>query len=55
MLPYSPVFGMWQDAWDYLDAKQALKRGARVFMRQYTGPISISASGDVYAANKHFL
>uniref|UniRef100_A0A0N5AID3 ADP,ATP carrier protein n=1 Tax=Syphacia muris TaxID=451379 RepID=A0A0N5AID3_9BILA len=55
MLPYSPVFGNWQEAWNYLDAKQGLGRGSRLFLRQYNGPISIGAGGNVFASNKHFV
>lgn len=55
MLPYTPLFGMWQDAWNYLDIKQGLKRGARIFLREYTGPISVGQGGNVYAVNKHFV
>ncbi|VDD87688.1 unnamed protein product [Enterobius vermicularis] len=55
LLPYSPLFGMWQDAWHYLDTKQALNRGARFFLRQHKGPITVHYDGNIYASNAHFV
>lgn len=55
MLPYSPPFGLWQDAYDYLLPINGLKRGSRMFWREHSGAVSVGADQELYAANKHFM
>lgn len=55
MLPYSPPFALWQDAYDYLLPINGLKRGSRIFWREHTGAVSVGADQELYAANKHFV
>lgn len=55
MLPYSPAFGSWQDAWNYLKPIEGLKRGARVLFREHTGAVTVGIDQQLYAANKHFV
>ncbi|MFH4976908.1 hypothetical protein AB6A40_003617 [Gnathostoma spinigerum] len=55
MLPYSPSFNTWYDAWNYLEPIQGLKRGARMFFREHVGAVSIGMDHNVYADNKHFI
>ncbi|VDK38915.1 unnamed protein product [Gongylonema pulchrum] len=50
-----PPFAIWQDAYNYLLPFGGLKRGSRVFWREHTGPISVSPTHEIYAANKHFV
>lgn len=54
LLPYSPLFSFWQDAYSYLDPA-GLKRGGRMFFREQTGPISVGKDHNIYASNKHFI
>ncbi|VDK72296.1 unnamed protein product [Litomosoides sigmodontis] len=55
MLPYSPPFALWQDAYDYLLPINGLKRGSRIFWREHTGAVSVGGDQELYAANKHFV
>uniref|UniRef100_A0A915BAM2 Alanine--tRNA ligase n=1 Tax=Parascaris univalens TaxID=6257 RepID=A0A915BAM2_PARUN len=55
MLPYSPAFSVWQDAWYYLLPIQGLKRGARMFYRNYSGAVTVGPNRELYASNKHFI
>ncbi|EJD75695.1 hypothetical protein LOAG_17220 [Loa loa] len=55
MLPYSPPFAMWQDAYDYLLPVNGLKRGSRIFWREHSGAVSVGPDQELYAANKYFV
>uniref|UniRef100_A0A0M3IIE8 Mitochondrial carrier n=1 Tax=Ascaris lumbricoides TaxID=6252 RepID=A0A0M3IIE8_ASCLU len=55
MLPYSPAFNVWQDAWYYLLPIQGLKRGARMFYRNYSGAVTVGPNRELYASNKYFI
>uniref|UniRef100_A0A915PWI5 Uncharacterized protein n=1 Tax=Setaria digitata TaxID=48799 RepID=A0A915PWI5_9BILA len=55
MLPYSPPFSLWQDAYDYLLPVNGLKRGSRIFWREHCGAVSVGPDHELYAANKHFV
>ncbi|CAG9533721.1 unnamed protein product [Cercopithifilaria johnstoni] len=55
MLPYSPPFAIWQDAYDYLLPVNGLKRGSRIFWREHSGAVSVGPDQELYAANKHFI
>ncbi|GMR35220.1 hypothetical protein PMAYCL1PPCAC_05415, partial [Pristionchus mayeri] len=52
-LPYNPTFNNWQDAFEYL-RPHGLKRGARLFLREQTGAVSVGMDKQLYASNKHF-
>ncbi|EYC28585.1 hypothetical protein Y032_0007g3300 [Ancylostoma ceylanicum] len=52
-LPYAPSFVNWHSAWDYL-TPHGLKRGARLFLREQTGAVSVGADQQLYASNKFF-
>lgn len=52
-LPYSPAFLTWQSAWDYL-RPHGLKRGARMFLREQTGAVTVGVDQQLYASNKYF-
>lgn len=52
-LPYSPAFLNWHSAWDYL-RPHGLKRGARMFLREQTGAVSVGPDQQLYASNKYF-
>ncbi|TKR58013.1 hypothetical protein L596_030641 [Steinernema carpocapsae] len=54
MLPYAPSFGMWQNAYTYLKPNGGLKRGARMFLREQAGAISVGNDRLLYANYKHF-
>ncbi|CAI4232522.1 unnamed protein product [Auanema sp. JU1783] len=54
VLPYSPSFGAWQNAFDYL-SPSGLKRGSRLFLREQIGAVSVGADQQLYASNKHFV
>lgn len=43
-LPVIPIFSNWQDCWDYLDSGGHLKRGSKMFFRNYTGPIAYNSN-----------
>ncbi|VDK41084.1 unnamed protein product [Anisakis simplex] len=34
---------------------QGLKRGSRLFMRDYAGAITVGVDKQLYASNKHFV
>ncbi|TKR69945.1 hypothetical protein L596_022028 [Steinernema carpocapsae] len=53
MLPYAPSFSVWQDAWHFLKP-HGLKRGARLFLREQSGAISVGSDNRLYASYKHF-
>ncbi|KAK0395258.1 hypothetical protein QR680_001189 [Steinernema hermaphroditum] len=53
MLPYSPTYELWQDAYEYL-RPNGLKRGATLFFRQQQGAVSVGRNNLLYANNKHF-
>lgn len=53
-LPYAPSFVDWHSAWDYL-SPHGLKRGARMFLREQTGAVSVGVDQQLYASNKHFV
>ncbi|KAL3995010.1 Mitochondrial carrier family protein [Acanthocheilonema viteae] len=55
MLPYSPPFDLWQDAYDYLMPINGLKRGSRIFWREHNGAVSVGPDHELYAAYKHFV
>uniref|UniRef100_A0AAF5Q3I7 Uncharacterized protein n=1 Tax=Wuchereria bancrofti TaxID=6293 RepID=A0AAF5Q3I7_WUCBA len=55
MLPYSPPFALWQDAYDYLLPVNGLKRGSRMFWREHSGAVSVGSDQELYAANKYFI
>lgn len=55
VLPYSPPFALWQDAYDYLLPLNGLKRGSRIFWREHCGAVSVGSDQKLYAANKHFV
>ncbi|KHJ98685.1 hypothetical protein OESDEN_01332 [Oesophagostomum dentatum] len=52
-LPYAPSFVNWHSAWDYL-TPHGLKRGARLFLREQTGAVSVGPDHQLYASNKFF-
>ncbi|WKX96979.1 hypothetical protein Q1695_012993 [Nippostrongylus brasiliensis] len=52
-LPYTPSFVDWHSAWDYL-SPHGLKRGARMFLREQTGAVTVGPDQQLYASNKHF-
>lgn len=52
-LPYNPTFNNWQDCYSYL-RPHGLKRGARLFLREQTGAVSVGMDKQLYASNKHF-
>jgi len=53
MVPYAPSFNHWTETYDYLKPA-GLGRGARLFLREHKGPISIGADQSLYASNKYF-
>ncbi|CAJ0955561.1 unnamed protein product, partial [Mesorhabditis belari] len=53
-LPYSPAFPNWMNAWDYLKP-HGLKRGARLFLREQIGAVSVGSDKQLYATNRHFV
>jgi carrier protein len=54
LLPYSPAFNYWGDAYDYLKP-HGLVRGARLFLREQKGAVSVGHDHGLYASNKHFI
>lgn len=48
-IPYAPAFGGWQDCYDFLVAVKGLRRGAKLFFRDYLGPITYRGA-QVYAS-----
>lgn len=54
LLPYSPSFSQWQDAYDYLKP-HGLTRGNRLFLREQKGAVSVGPDHQLYASNKHFV
>lgn len=54
LLPYSPVFSHWTDAYHYLKPNE-LYRGAKVIMREEKGSIRVGMNNEVYASKKHFI
>ena len=54
LLPYSPSFNYWGDAYDYLKP-HGLVRGARLFLREQKGAVSVGNDHHLYASNKHFI
>jgi len=54
LLPYSPSFKHWSDAYDYL-APHELRRGAKFFLREETGSIRVGTDNRLYASKKHFI
>jgi len=54
LLPYSPSFNYWGDAYDYLKP-HGLARGARLFLREQKGAVSVGPDHYLYASNKHFV
>lgn len=54
LLPYSPIFTHWTDAYDYLKPIE-LYRGAKIFMREEKGSIRVNGNNQVYASKKHFI
>ncbi|CAI2343023.1 unnamed protein product [Caenorhabditis sp. 36 PRJEB53466] len=52
-LPYSPSFGNWHNAWDYLHPV-GLKRGNRLFLREQVGAVTVGADQQLYASNSYF-
>ncbi|KJH45849.1 hypothetical protein DICVIV_08110 [Dictyocaulus viviparus] len=52
-LPYTPSFSNWYSAWDYL-SPYGLKRGARLFLREHNGAVSVGSDHQLYASNKYF-
>jgi carrier protein len=55
LLPYSPLFPNWLDAFDYMKANRATTRGARLFVREYKEAVSIGSDGKYYALTKHYV
>jgi len=53
MLPYTPQFTHWGDAYSYLNP-YGLTRGSRVFLREHKGAVTVK-SDRVFADNKYFL
>lgn len=53
MLPYSPSFHHWTDTYDYLKPN-GLTRGARMFLREHKGAVSVGSDHCLYASNKFF-
>lgn len=47
-MPFIPIFMHWQDCWNYLAKEKQLKRGSKLFMRNYVGPIDYK-NGQIYA------
>ncbi|KAI3421898.1 Mtch-1p [Globodera pallida] len=54
MLPFSPLFTHWADAYAYL-LPYELRRGQLAFLRHELGPVSLGADGKLYASKKHFI
>ncbi|CAB3404855.1 unnamed protein product [Caenorhabditis bovis] len=52
-LPYSPSFISWHNAWDYL-SPIGLKRGARLFLREQLGAVTVGVDQQLYASNSYF-
>uniref|UniRef100_A0A7E4VRX4 Mitochondrial carrier n=1 Tax=Panagrellus redivivus TaxID=6233 RepID=A0A7E4VRX4_PANRE len=55
LLPYSPTFSHWSDAYDYFKPQHGLTRGARLFLREQKGAVSVGSNHELYASNKHFV
>lgn len=53
-LPYSPAFPNWMSCYEYLKP-HGLKRGARMFLREQLGAVSVGSDQKLYATNKHFV
>lgn len=54
LLPYAPSFVDWHSAWEYL-SPHGLKRGARLFLREQGGAVSVGPDKQLYASTKHFV
>lgn len=54
MLPYSPLFSHWTDAYHYLKPFE-LQRGAKMFMREEKGSVRVGPDRRLYASKKHFI
>ncbi|CAD5217158.1 unnamed protein product [Bursaphelenchus xylophilus] len=54
LLPYAPLHGHWTDAYHYLKP-HGLQRGARLFLREQKGAVSVGADHQLYASNKFFI
>jgi len=54
LLPYAPLFSHWNDAYTYLKP-HGLVRGARLFMREQKGAVTVGPDRRLYASNKHFV
>jgi chitinase len=54
VLPYSPLFHHWADAYDYLNPYE-LHRGGKVFWREEKSSIRIGADHQRYSSKKHFI
>jgi carrier protein len=55
MLPYSPGFHHWSDTYDYLKPTGGLNRGARLFLREHKGAVTVGGDHRLYASNKYFI
>lgn len=54
LLPYSPSFPTWFNAWDYLKP-YGLKRGSHLLFREHVGAVSVGMDKQLYATNRHFV
>ncbi|KAL7076631.1 hypothetical protein ACQ4LE_003802 [Meloidogyne hapla] len=54
LLPYSPSFKHWSDAYDYLSPHE-LRRGGKFFLREEKGSIRVGQNNRLYASKKHFI
>uniref|UniRef100_A0AC34F4B5 Mitochondrial carrier protein n=1 Tax=Panagrolaimus sp. ES5 TaxID=591445 RepID=A0AC34F4B5_9BILA len=52
LLPYSPAFSHWGDLYDYLKP-HGLLRGARLFLREQKGAVSVGANHHLYARYRY--
>ena len=51
MMPYSPVFTNWTDAYNFLKPND-LYRGSKMVLREYKGPIRVGPDQRLYASKK---
>uniref|UniRef100_A0A183C6E2 Mitochondrial carrier homolog 2 n=1 Tax=Globodera pallida TaxID=36090 RepID=A0A183C6E2_GLOPA len=54
MLPFSPSFTHWSDAYDYMLPSE-IYRGQKIVFRAEKGPVRVGTDGKLYASKTHFL
>jgi len=54
LLPYSPAFDHWADAYDYLKP-HGLVRGSRMFLREQKGAVTVGSDRQLYAQTRHYV